>query len=267
MFHRRTPCLPPSGSLVAVQRARPLKPRSSSTKPGSCGMPCTRLPSLLSPAWSVCRSALGCSSRLAVHCWVPKAAEPSIRSLSVLIRQALRQQGIVEVSGVVKAANVSEEVATLVIDSDRRLHRSDGVVWVSRDIRTHLLPRSLDRMLAVGPQTLEDLGDGLHRAWRYNPWAQVPTPERLRQYLESQPYYGLDGNRARLLGDGSVAIGRADRAIASAFAEAGTQALTTQELRAALVTAGLSPAGASSLIATSPLLRPVAGHRYRLRAA
>jgi len=196
---------------------------------------------------------------------IPAAAEPVVRSALANVRSLLRRQGIVELTGVAEMVALPVDVLTVIVDADRRLCRRVDAAWLVPDARSHRLPRTFDRMLAVGTQTLDDLHGGLQVAWRYLHDAEVPPVPLLRAYIETQPYYRLDEDRVELVDHDLARLTPVDRAILAAFTAEGVDVLPTRALCAALVEAGLSVTGAPSLIITSPLLLRVTPGGYRLR--
>jgi len=122
-------------------------------------------------------------------------------------------------------------------------------------------------MLAVGPQTIDDLHDGLAAMLTKVTARKLPTPGLLRAYLESQPDYEVAGD---LVGAGHVhatELTGTDKVLLAAVGAAAAGECSTAELRAALSAAGYSAGGAGgrATIRSAPVLRRVGLARYALR--
>jgi hypothetical protein len=120
-------------------------------------------------------------------------------------------------------------------------------------------------MLAVGPQTLEGLWEGLARALRHHEYARLPSLELLDAYLRSQPAYRMEGDVVRLAVPTTAGLTGSDRAMLKAFRRHEADELPVSALYAALREEGYGERGAAHLVQICPVLRRVGYGVYSWR--
>lgn len=196
---------------------------------------------------------------------VPDSSQALLQAAKRLVASEVRRRGLVELDDLAQRAEMSVDALTVLVDADHRLYRHKDAVWKLPDAESHLLPRTLDRLLAIAPRNVTTLREGLAVAWRYHAHAQPPSAAVLRAYLASQPRYELHGEDVRLASSSVVQPSRVDQALLDAYSIEGTAELTADRLREQLIGAGIAPAGARSLLTTSPLLKRTRRAHYRLR--
>jgi len=152
------------------------------------------------------------------------------------------------------------------VDADPRLRRRGGEVWLVPESGRNVVRYTVRRMLAFGPQTVDDLLAGIQAAMYGRPIPQEPpSRDALRAYLGDQPNYLIYGDVARRRrGVPPEPIGT-DAVIVAAFREARKRQLTTAQLRQALTNHGYSTPGLAHLIRTTPMLCRIGYGRYELR--
>lgn len=106
---------------------------------------------------------------------LPDGAVDQVQEAKRLLRRELRRQGMTNLERLEHLSGVPAAALMVLVDREPSLHRRDRVVWRSPEPSSHLLPRTLDRMLVAGPLKLAELREGLEVAWRYHHHARPPS--------------------------------------------------------------------------------------------
>ncbi len=196
---------------------------------------------------------------------VPDALRQPVERLPVVAKAMARRYGIAGLGQLADEVGVPETAAAALL----QLHGDFGVEgddwWRAPDASGGQLPRALARMLAVGPQTLGDLREGLAIVLRYHQHARLPTRHQLTAYLRSQPVYRVEGDVVRAVEPLRPGLTGTDRAMLRAFEQQRVDELPVSALYAALRAAGYGGKGAAHLVQMCPVLRRMGYGRYEVR--
>jgi len=199
---------------------------------------------------------------------VPIRDLPQVTGTPRMIRAACRDRGIARLPDILQAVPLDRHLVERLVDHDPRLRRRGGELWLVPESGRNVVRCTVRRMLAFGPQTVDDLLAGIRASMYGRPIPQEsPSGEALRAYLGDQPNYLVRGDVARRRRGVRPEPAGTDAVIVAAFREARRRLLTTAQLRQALTSHGYSTPGLAHLIRTTPMLRRIEYGRYELRPA
>jgi hypothetical protein len=118
-----------------------------------------------------------------MHCGgelvVPHQHAQRVRAGATRAARVVGRAGILEVHQLARRIDLTVEVTEVVVDAHPQLRRHAGHVWAAPDRGRNLVRCGVRRMLALGPQPVESLHEGLANMLISRTGRRLPPPELL----------------------------------------------------------------------------------------
>lgn len=204
---------------------------------------------------------------------IPEGSPDPGAAVVAAARAGTRKPLFAVIGDIADTTGVLPVVTRMMLQADPSWHvsKSDDRVWRIQPTAGERdgVAGTIHRVLRLGPMSINDAHDGCARLLAHTHRELLPTAERLRAYVASQPTMflrrDLVGLRRATPPEARSRRVSSDAALQNAFAAAGTPTLTYRELADALITAGFAPSGAGALVTGSPAVRRVGRNSYVLR--